>query len=77
MEWETITRLLNCFPNSIINHNGEFIAHVKTNQYLILSVCKAEKDIKCKMLEWLSRSACKALPYKTDKKKQQVLEVYA
>lgn len=29
MDWELITRLMKCFPNSFINHNGEFIAHAK------------------------------------------------
>lgn len=69
--WEIITRLMNCFPNSMINQNGEFIAHIRTNQYFILRDCKTEKDIKCKVLEWLSRSGCKTIPYRKDKKNKE------
>lgn len=63
MDWELITRLMKCFPNSFINHNGEFIAHKKSNTYFILMDCKTELDVKCKVLEWLSRPAHKTLLY--------------
>ena len=68
MDWELITKLMNCFPNSFINHNGEFIAHKETNQYFILKNCESEQDVRCKILEWLSRAACKTEPYYSDKK---------
>lgn len=64
MDWEIITRLMNCFPHSFINQNGEFIAHVKSNTYFILRDCKTELDVKCKVLEWLSRAAYKTEPYR-------------
>lgn len=64
MDWELITRLMSCFPNSFINHNGEFIAHAKSNTYFILRDCKTELDVKCKVLEWLSRAAYKTEPYR-------------
>lgn len=64
MDWELITRLMNCFSNSFINHNGEFIAHAKSNTYFILRDCKTELDVKCKVLEWLSRAAYKTEPYR-------------
>lgn len=63
MDWELITRLMKCFPNSFINHNGEFIDHAKSNTYFILRDCKTELDLKCKVLEWLSRAAYKTEPY--------------
>lgn len=63
MDWELITRLMKCFPNSFINHNGEFIAHKKSNTYFILKDCKTELDVKCKVLEWFSRAAHKTLLY--------------
>lgn len=63
MDWELITRLMKCFPNSFINHNGEFIAHKKSNTYFILKDCKTELDVKCKVLEWFSRPAHKTLLY--------------
>lgn len=63
MDWEVITKLMNCFPQSFINQNGEFIAHVRSNTYLILKDCKTELDVKCKVLEWFSRPAHKTAPY--------------
>lgn len=64
IEWNIIQKLMNCFPNSIINQNGEFIAHIKANEYFILRDCKTELDVKCKVLEWLSRGAYKTEPYR-------------
>lgn len=61
-------RLMNCFPGSFINHNGEFIAHEKANEYFSLSTCGDEFDVKCKVLEWLSRAASKGEPFRTDKR---------
>lgn len=61
--WEIVKKLMNCFNNSLINQNGEFIAHSKANVYFNLSTCKTELDIKCKILEWFSRSAFKMCPY--------------
>lgn len=63
MDWEIIIKLMNCFPNSFINQNGEFIAHAETNQYFILRDCKTELDVKCKVIEWFSRAACKTWPF--------------
>jgi hypothetical protein len=60
---ETIEKLLKAFPRSFINDNGEFIAHLRTNQYIILNNCKTSLDIKCKVLEWFSRPAHKTAPY--------------
>lgn len=56
---------MDCFPNSVINHNGELIAHIKSNTYLILRDCNSKEDVKCKVLEWLSGPAHKAEPYNT------------
>lgn len=55
--------LLQAFPGSFINSRDEFIAHPRTNQYFILSDCKAPEDVKAKVLEWLSRPSCKTQPY--------------
>lgn len=64
-------RLLNSFPRSYINMYGEFIAHEKANEYFILRNCADDLDIKCKVLEWFSRGACKTEPYKTHKKNKE------
>lgn len=63
VEWNVIQKLMNSFPKSIINQNGEFIAHIRANEYFILRDCETELDVKCKVLEWLSRSAHKGIPY--------------
>ncbi len=55
--------LLTSFPRSFINERDEFIAHERTNQYIILSNCKAPIDAKCKVLERFSRPACDGKPY--------------
>lgn len=55
--------LLTAFPRSFINEHDEFIAHVRTNQYIILKDCKTPLDVECKVLEWFSRAAHKTSPY--------------
>lgn len=64
---DTEIRLLNSFPKSFVNEYGEFIAHGKANEYFILKGCACDLDIKCKVLEWLSRAAYKTEPYKSRK----------
>ena len=65
---------MNCFPNSFINHNGEFIAEKKSNTYFRLEDCKTELDVKCKVLEWISRPAYKGQPYESEKKNKEFRE---
>lgn len=71
MDWQLIIRLMHCFPRSFINQNGEFIAHLKSNTYFRLTDCKTELDIKCKVLEWLSRAAYKTEPYRRKDKNDE------
>lgn len=71
VSWEIIQKLMNCFQNSVINQNGDFIANVKANQYFILHNCETELDIKCKVLEWFSRSAYKTCPFASDRKNRE------
>lgn len=72
MDWELIQRLMNCFTGSSINQYGEFIAHDKSNEYFILKTCKTELDIKCKVIEWFSRGAYKAEPFRSDKANKEL-----
>ena len=65
VDWNIVQNLMNCFPRSVINQNGEFIAHTKANSYFILRNCETEFDIKCKVLEWFSRDAYKTEPFGT------------
>lgn len=69
--WELIKKLMNCFSGSLINQNGEFIAHIKANVYFNLSTCETELDIKCKILEWFSRSAFKMCPYDSNRRNKE------
>lgn len=63
IEWAEIRKLMNAFPNSFINQAGEFIAHREANEYFRLTDCETELDIRCKVLEWLSRAAFKTAPF--------------
>lgn len=74
VSWEVIQKLCNSFNGSFINGEGEFIAHVKGNQYFILRTCETELDVKCKVLEWFSRGAYKTDPYRTAKKNDEFHE---
>lgn len=71
IEWEYITRLMKCFPHSFINQHGEFIAHRETDAYFKIDNCKSELDIKCKVLEWLSRDAYKTEPFRARRKNEE------
>lgn len=68
---EIVIDLLKSFHGSFLNQYGEFIAHRETNQYFQLSKCKDDLEIKCKVLEWLSRAAYKTEPYKSKKKNEK------
>jgi hypothetical protein len=65
MDWKNACRLrlLADFDGSFFNERDEFIAHRYSNTYFIFSNCETELDVKCKVLEWLSRSAHKGIPY--------------
>lgn len=67
---DTELKLLKSFPGSFINENGELIAHQKSNTYLILKG-KSDLELKYTVLEWLSRSASYAMPYKSERHNQQ------
>ncbi len=64
-------KLARAFPNSFINTNLEFIAHGEANEYFILADCENEFDVKCKVLERLSRGAHKTCPYNSNLKNQR------
>ena len=64
-------RLARAFPNSFINTALEFIAHKEANEYFRLEDCENEFDVKCKVLEWLSRGAYKTCPFHTNLKNER------
>lgn len=64
-----IAELLDAFPGSkILSDRGpiEFLANERTNSYFILGNCNSREDVDCKVLEYLSRDACKSEPFKAD-----------
>ena len=67
-----ITRkLARAFPNSFINTALEFIAHKEANEYFRLEDCENEFDVKCKVLERLSRGAYKTCPFNSNIKNKK------
>ncbi len=70
IEWKIVQKLMNSFDRSFINQNGEFIAHREANQYFLLHNCESELDVKCKVLERLSRAAHKTAPFGERKNRQ-------
>lgn len=58
-----VVKLSKAFPGGFLNGQGEFIAHRKGNAYFRLTDCETELDVKCKVLEWLSRDAYKTAPF--------------
>lgn len=63
-----LKRLMVEFKESYINCNFELILIPKTNTYFSLMNCKNELDIKCKLLEWCSRTISKGQPYQLERK---------
>lgn len=66
---------LKCaFPKTIINENMEVIVEPKANEYFLTADCYTKEDIQAKVLEWLSRGACKTEPYQSKRKNQEFRE---
>lgn len=60
MNNEIRSRLFRAFPEAFINGNLEYIACPRQNSYFRLEDIEDERDLKAKILEWLSREAYKA-----------------
>ena len=58
-----LKKLLNCFPESYVNHNFEVILIPKTNTYFSLVGCGTKRDIIAKVLMWCTRDISKVRPY--------------
>ena len=65
---ESVQRLLECFPGSFVNRNGEFIAHKKSNTYMLLDNKENWLEVAVGVIEWFSRAAYKTEPYCSDAK---------
>ena len=64
-------KLALAFPKSFINTALEFIAHKEANEWFRLEDCENEFDVKCKVLEWLSRGAYKTCPFNSNIKNEK------
>ena len=64
-------KLASAFPKSFINSALEFIAHEEANEWFRLEDCDNEFDVKCKVLEWLSRGAYKTCPFNSNIKNKK------
>lgn len=65
----SFVKLMNCFPRGRLLSDREpyeFLAHDRGNIYFILGNCETKMDVDCKVLEWLSRAAYKAMPFSSD-----------
>lgn len=58
---EIRNRLVMAFPRLFVNRYNELIIHPKRNTYFRLDGVETERDLKAKILEWLSREACKSI----------------
>lgn len=53
-------RLAKAFPLLFVNRQNELIIYPKRNTYFRLDGVDTERDLKAKILEWLSREAAKS-----------------
>ena len=58
---EIRNRLSAAFPLLFVNRQNELIIHPKRNTYFRLDGVESERDLKAKILEWLSREASKSI----------------
>lgn len=54
-------RLSTAFPLLFVNRQNELIIHPKQNTYFQLDGVESERELKAKILEWLSREAAKSV----------------
>ena len=62
----SFVKLMDCFPRGRLLSDREpyeFLAHDRGNIYFILGNCETKMDVDCKVLEWFSRAAYKAMPF--------------
>lgn len=62
---------MNVFEESFINRLNELILIPKTNLYICLDDVHNETALKYKIIEFCSRDASKAMPYKTERRNKK------
>lgn len=60
-------RLREAFPKFFVNQNYEIIIYPARNIYFLLDGVETELELKAKILEWLSREACKSISRQSQK----------
>lgn len=75
---QVLNDLFGAFPNAIINRNLEFIAdpNRRVNSYFRLDNCDNRMDVRCKVLEYLSREAYKSQHYNVKWRNDMVHEYH-
>lgn len=58
---EIRNRLAMAFPLLFVNRQNELIIHPRRNTYFRLDGVESERELKAKILEWLSREAAKSI----------------
>lgn len=71
---QVLNDLFGAFPSAIINRNLEFVAdpNRRVNSYFRLDNCDTRMDVRCKVLEYLSREAYKSQHYHVDWRNREV-----
>lgn len=75
---KVLNDLFGAFPNAIMNRNLEFVAdpNRRVNSYFRLDNCETRTDAIAKVLEWLSREACKSEHFRVKWRNDQVHEYH-
>ena len=75
-----LLKLLGCIkshsPKCFINHNNELIVVPSWNIYFGLNSVKSPLDLKCKVVEWLSRPSCKGVSNYWQKRVRAIFNDY-
>lgn len=58
---EIRNRLRDAFPKLFLNANYEIIIYPARNSYFLMANVDTERDLKAKILEWISREASKSI----------------
>ena len=71
---QSVAEFSELFPKSFINDCGELILVPKTNLYFKASNIGSIKELRCKIVEWCSRDACKSTPFYHTKRNKEYQE---
>ena len=67
----SVKELSELFPKSFINNCGELILVPKTNLYFRVKDLQSVHDLRCKIVAWCSRDACKSEPFYHTKRNEE------